>query len=616
MTNKLLLEGLYGLGSDNIDITNDTVDQNVARDDQDRELAKSRDFNDNVQTPSNKTVLNARQSEIYNVIRNNPFDAFVSYPPSAGKTMPVIQAIMELFQARILNSNNTTPHILYIVPRKQLAAQIADNDFRSAFIDLISGKKYVIPGFDPIVIFSFAYRRNNGQLYYDKNIGDNYAYRLVSEMTGGNEDPVNINTNGISYDNFVPVIVATYEKAETIISKYGNKITRVVIDEVQELVSHPGEGINEGLEKRYKSLVSILKLTSKKTGIVLMTGSINQNSVKFLSDYFTKTYGRNFRVIPTYTPQIAPYKYGDNSQAAKDTEGQLLNRSQISLKTMKSLSGYPNVSVPAKLNLIKNIVVNKQSESVMIIFSNRTNKQGIFGMLEALIKMLPPYPTNYFTQEATSHVTNVINGSEKATLDDRKNIEFLKYFDLNEVLRRKDTKDDSDIKTGTTLDDQNILYQAVLRGVAPLIGPMNQLHKKIIQYYFSEKKKIHLVLGTDALGIGANVKCRYLYLPTIYKFDGKKLARSDESSLVQLIHRAGRGSFPTASIYCSVEDYDYIYNLLNNDPRGGSYTDDQGNEVTLNGVPELNTSTLEDLEKIYSDHGEKGLIAIFKSLFK
>lgn len=101
--------------------------------------------------------------------------------------------------------------------------------------------------------------------------------------------------------------------------------------------------------------------------------------------------------------------------------------------------------------------------------------------------------------------------------------------------------------------------------------------------------------------IGANVKCRYLYLPTIYKFDGKKLSRVDESSLVQLVHRAGRGSFPSASVYCSVEDYDYVSGLLFSDPRSG--------------VPELNTSTLDDLARMHNEQGEKGIVAIFKSLF-
>ena len=497
MTSKSILESLYGLGSDTNDITNDTVDQNVARGPDGRELTKSRDFNDNVLTPNAKISLNARQREIYLAIIEGR-DAFVSYPPSAGKTMPVIQAISELFQARLLNPNKTTPHILYVVPRKQLAAQIADNDFRQHFIDLMSGSKkvYFIPGFNPRIIFSSVYLRNaNNELYYNKNEGDPFAYRLVSERTGGNKGSLTID----SYDKFVPVIVATYEEAKTLISEYSRKITHVIVDEVQELVPHPGEGVNEGLESRYSSLVSILKNTSKQASIVLMTGSINQTSVKYLNDYFNKEYNRNFKVIPTYTPEIKPFEYGDRSRDALDTTGQLLNRSDVSLKTMKALSGYPNVSVPAKLNLIKDIVVNKQFESVMIIFSKQRNKQGIFGMLEALIDILPPYPAGYFKEEASPHVVKVMNNSEKPDLKDRENIEFLKYFDLDSILRKGDTQE-LDVTPGVEYNDQNILYQSVIRGIAPLVGSMDQLHKKIIQYYFSEKKKIHMVLGTDALG--------------------------------------------------------------------------------------------------------------------
>jgi len=498
MINKLIIESLYGLGSDNYDISDDIVDQHVAAG-----YTKSRDFVDNVQTPKNKPQINNRQREIYSAIYNNQYDVFVSYPPSAGKTMPVKQAIMQLYQEKLLNPNRITPHILYVVPRKQLAAQIADNDFRMEFIKLISGtSNFIINGFNPTRFFNFAYSYNqsNNQTYYNKQYGDSFAYNLVSERTGGNKDPINMNSRG-TYDDLVPVIVSTYEEAVNILNNYSNKITHIIIDEVQELVSHPGEGLNENLEKRYKSLVSILSNASKRAGITLMTGSINQNSIKFLCDYFNKTYKRNFRIIPEYNPQIAPYNYGDSSPEAKNTTGQLLNRSQVALKTMKSLSGYPQTSVPAKLSLIKSIVVNKQFESVMIIFSKQRSKQGIFGMLEALIKILPPYPKDYFFESASNHVTNVINGTERQTLNDRKNIEFLKYFDYNNILQNKKNDDnDIEINPNTTIDEQNILYQSVIRGIAPLVGSMDQLHKKIIQYYFSEKKKIHLVLGTDALG--------------------------------------------------------------------------------------------------------------------
>lgn len=92
-----------------------------------------------------------------------------------------------------------------------------------------------------------------------------------------------------------------------------------------------------------------------------------------------------------------------------------------------------------------------------------------------------------------------------------------------------------------------------------------------------------------------------MYLPTVFKFNGKSLERTDESSLVQLVHRAGRGSFPTANVYCSIEDYDYVKGLLFQDPRVA--------------IPELNTDTLEGLAKLHQEQGKKGLFTIFKNAF-
>ncbi len=99
------------------------------------------------------------------------------------------------------------------------------------------------------------------------------------------------------------------------------------------------------------------------------------------------------------------------------------------------------------------------------------------------------------------------------------------------------------------------------------------------------------------------MKCRYLYLPTVYKFNGKSLERIDESSLVQLVHRAGRGSsgIATATVYCAIEDYDYIKTLLFNDPRSS--------------IPELNINTLEGLNQLHQTHGHKGLLTIFRNAF-
>ena len=590
--NKQILESLYGIGGQgsNIDLTGDNVDQNaIRRDNTGRELAKSRDFDDESAKgeffkDNYNFPLNARQTEIYNYFIESK-DAFVSYPPSAGKTAPIEKGLSELFTNKLNNPSAIAPHILYVVPRKQLAAQVADDFRKKVFFKPLEAK------------FKIDFARNNPRVPRDQirtpNSVQEQAYSSVAERTGGQKDPLIINF----YDGYVPMVVATYESAKELITQgsYSHRLTHIIVDEVQELVSHPGEGINKGLEDRYASLVAILSNASKKTGIMLMTGSINQMSVRYLSDYFNSNYTRRFQVIPRFDPTLTPQAYGTSRN--EDYEGQLLNRSNISLQPMKELSGYPTSAIPARLKLIKDIVVNRQFESVMIIFSKQRSGQGIFKMLEELINMLPPYPTGYFFEEDNEHVKQVIkNNGQGIRLDDSKNIEYLKYFDIRSVL-----SSDKEVSTGNVKDKNNILYQSVIRGIAPLVGPMNQLHKKIVQYYFTDNKKIHMILGTDALGIGANVKCRNLYIPTVFKFNGKSLERTDESSLVQLVHRAGRGSFSTANVYCAIEDYNYIRILLFQDPRVA--------------VPELNTETLEGLAKLHQEQGKKGLFTIFKNAF-
>ena len=41
----------------------------------------------------------------------------------------------------------------------------------------------------------------------------------------------------------------------------------------------------------------------------------------------------------------------------------------------------------------------------------------------------------------------------------------------------------------------------------------------------------------------------------------------DQSSLVQLVNRAGRGSFDTATVYCGSEDYENVKRMIEEDPR-------------------------------------------------
>jgi len=490
---KHILESLYGIGGNDeghppsiINTTRDRVDQNAIRRDPDDgiELAKSRDFDDeyvkntDLFTTNDEIRLNENQLQILQYFQNRK-DAFVSYPPSAGKTAPILKGLKSMFYNRLINPLAITPHILYVVPRKQLAAQMAD-EFREAVFDKQLKK---------------AFRDTNARTtQIPTQLLERQAYQCVAEQTGGQKDSIGINF----YDGYVPMVVATYDTAKGLISnsQFARRLTHIIVDEVQELVPHPGQGPSAKLDNDYSSLTTILANAPSmgRSCIILMTGSINQTSIKYLSDYFNKTYNRRFDIIPRFNPNIAPQPYGSQTD---NHEGQLLNRSKISLQPLKPLSGFPTSTIPARLNLIKDVVVNKQFESVMIIFSKQRTGQGIFRMLEESIKMLPAYPSNYFFEEDNDHVKQVIqNNGQGMNLSDKMNIEYLKYFDLNNVL----SNNQESANTGTIKDENNILYQSVRRGVAPLVGSMNQLHKKIVQYYFSDRKKIHMILGTDALG--------------------------------------------------------------------------------------------------------------------
>lgn len=513
-----LLTEIYGIGETGKDADNrpvySRIDNTINRTDRNATMvnginsAKSSDIQDTItdlNSSSKDNVLKKLtkgQREIYNTVYSKN-DAFVSLPPSAGKTMPVLGALLHLYQHFLMRDGkiNYTPIVLYVVPRKQLAAQISQNDFVTELIKIMlyeyndksyfHKSDYMLDEFNPRNYFGFLYNINNRDLVI--NSAEKLALQMVDEVTG---ETGKISIRG-GHD--FKVIVATYGKVSDIMKQYNSILSHIVVDETQELVPRPGEKINDGLRERFRNLSSVLRLAASRSAIILMTGSINQVSIGKLATYFNSKYNRRLEIIPKYNASLAPLPKGSPQKDFKEFEGQLLNRSTITLQPLKELSGYPDTAVPARLNLIKNIVVNKRFSSVMIIFSKQRTGQGILRMMEELIRMLPPYPISYFEKcEDNIHIQNVINSKEKSLLADNKNIEFLKYFNINDIF----TKDGKDIDVPSTnvKDENNILYQCFLRGIAPLIGAMPQIHKKIIQYYFSDAKKLHMILATDAVG--------------------------------------------------------------------------------------------------------------------
>jgi hypothetical protein len=160
-------------------------------------------------------------------------------------------------------------------------------------------------------------------------------------------------------------------------------------------------------------------------------------------------------------------------------------------------------------------------------------------------------------REATDFVTHTPVKFKGSEAEEKKNeIDELKHFDIDSVEAKGSGRKD-------VADENNILYQAVLRGVGFVIGPMHDRHKQIVQKLF-RSGKIYLVLATDAMGVGANMKVKHLYIPSLTK--PPHFTKLDSSSLVQLINRAGRDVESSATVYCSLEDYEDVKRLFEGDP--------------------------------------------------
>lgn len=71
-----------------------------------------------------------------------------------------------------------------------------------------------------------------------------------------------------------------------------------------------------------------------------------------------------------------------------------------------------------------------------------------------------------------------------------------------------------------------------------------------------------------SLGIGANVLCQHIYLPNLDKPEAGGFGPIDDSSLIQLINRAGRDLklVPNAFIYCTTKDFARIDKAVKSSP--------------------------------------------------
>lgn len=483
-------------------------------------------------------------------------DTFLSIPPSRGKTSPIMGGFTSILVQYFAGKTNNPPVLLYVVPTKQLAAQVARNDAMTNILyDLFFPQK--MEG-DARKVNELFENKLGQQNFNNTDFMEKVFNSLIAEVVGGGNTDYVYRGNIPEFKKFYgvrPIIVATYEKAAEIVKKESNKLSHIIIDEVQELVPRPRSfNITENLDK-YNNLVSIISNASDKSSLTLMTGSINNESVHRINDYFNRKYARHFKVVPEFDP-----------------ERPQLNRSQLVLQPLQSISGHTEAVIKRRIELCKDIITSGQTNTIFVIFSTKLTGQGVFRLIQEVIPLVPPRPEISLRNEANSdRVTVFINQEKRQRSTNTRidiagqtvsEIEYLKYFNIDDLYKGGANS----TNTATTPDPDNLLFQGVLRGIAPIMGKMDQQHKDTIMKLFTQRK-INVILATDALGVGANVDCRFLYIPTTSKFNGNKMAIIDESSLTQLAHRTGRGKFGNGVIYTGIENFEYLNDLIFNDPR-------------------------------------------------
>ncbi|RLA83076.1 MAG: hypothetical protein DRG78_05390, partial [Epsilonproteobacteria bacterium] len=157
----------------------------------------------------------------------------------------------------------------------------------------------------------------------------------------------------------------------------------------------------------------------------------------------------------------------------------------------------------------------------------------------------------------------ILEAKEKRfDLADVNDIEFLKYFDIDAA----EIKGQRTQETGLLdrPDENNLLYQSVLRGVAPMIGGMHQRHKDTVMKLFSSGK-INFMLATSSVGVGANLTVVDLYMPSLDTPKVSGFGPLDESTLMQVLHRAGRkggSKIPQAFIHVGLSDVERAKNII------------------------------------------------------
>jgi hypothetical protein len=445
----------------------------------------------------------------------------------------------------------------------------------------------------------------DNQLINKKNLLSVFKNYYVSVQEGGLDMSSILIQDGVNRGKLKPIIVGTYDSMTQIINKFSHEFKNIIIDEAQEIVGETGRNISyydlpENKKNDYfKKLDAYLEIIKKAPGpgvcgISLLTGSMHENTIELLKTSFNSEYKRDFEVI--------------RHAGSADPRNQAFNRSTIVLVPFEKMK-----TKDQKMEIIKNAVLSKKQRNVMIIFSkNRSSSQGIFRILEDLVPSLPKVKAeslysgadkvdvpilsakkqtkghailktvsdltgdevdkdlNVFdlmTDEKTKrgfkkNVNGTLVDLDNSDISNMTEIEFLKYFDIESSEKRGETQESALL---TVADPTNLLYQSVLSGVGFIVGNMHKQHKATVQKLF-RNGRIYFLLATNSVGIGANIKCEHLYMPSFEKMGDVGFQKIDGSSLIQILNRAGRGGdIASAYIYVPLQELELARKIMARD---------------------------------------------------
>jgi len=478
---------------------------------------------------------------------------FVNIAPSAGKTHPIMMSFFDLLKRARPGS---IPKILWVAETKLLSSQILNQLreilFKSLFTSLKSDNMsddktvasmpkfmiepyfYDVPGFGQHTgpINNFVLPPNAMQRMHD----------MVGRWTGQKMGGV----DGVTSDTIA--MTCTYEFATKMISQHNPAI--VVIDEVQERFKPElSDPESESTKVRHFFNNIVAADNSNGTSSIVLTGSMNHATALYIRSYLNNYLKHKMEYIRFDTPSTG-FDMKLNSTGER-------NKARITVLPTDLV----RKDIP---KLIVDHIKGKSTNNLIMVF----NKRIITDFTEQVISSTSPRNMAAVMGIKSANITDqYVSPSRQPHADPIHTI-----GSVAEKASRGSTMDQIYKMYENMKDIQ--LKEAVSHGFGYIMsgddepgGPSGRMYSpddiQVVEELY-KRGMIYSIIATTSVGVGVNLKVRAIYIPSIDVFSkefGNPRAMSN-SSLAQLVHRAGRKIGEAAIVYCNKKDLLVINQIM------------------------------------------------------